>query len=87
VGGADFLVWQRNFGTLINAANSDGDADGDGDVDADDLNLFKAGAISTPVPPMAPAIVAAVPEPSALGILAVGAAWLVGSALRRRVHG
>ena len=33
VSGSDFLVWQRNFGTLLGAANSDGDADGDGDVD------------------------------------------------------
>lgn len=87
VSGADFLVWQRNFGTLINAANSDGDADGDGDVDSDDLTLFKAGVISTPVPPMVASIVAAVPEPATLGILGVGAAWLAGSTLRRRVHG
>ena len=87
VGGSDFLVWQRNFGTLINAANSEGDADGDGDVDGDDLNLFKAGAISTPVPPMVANLVAAVPEPSAMGMLGIGAAWLVGRGCRRRIHG
>ena len=87
VSGADFLVWQRNFGKLINAANSEGDADGDGDVDGDDLTLFKAGAISTPIPPMVASIVAAVPEPSAMGMLGVGAAWLVGRCYRRRIQG
>jgi len=35
--GADFLTWQRGFGTLINATRASGDADGDGDVDEDDL--------------------------------------------------
>jgi hypothetical protein len=80
VGGSDFLVWQRNFGTLINAANSDGDADGDGDVDTDDLNLFKAGAISTPVPPMVASLVAAVPESSAalLAVVSALSLWRFG---------
>ncbi len=72
VSGSDFLVWQRNVGTLINAENSDGDADGDGDVDGDDLSLFKSGAISTQVPPMVANIVAAVPEPSAFLLTAIG---------------
>ena len=76
VSGSDFLVWQRNFGALINAANSEGDADGDGDVDTDDLNLFKAGVISTPVPPMVASIVAAIPEPTSLALMAFGAAML-----------
>jgi len=73
VSGSDFLVWQRNFGTLLGAVNSQGDADGDGDVDEDDLTLFKAGAISTPVPPMIASIVAAVPEPSMLLLSAISA--------------
>lgn len=37
VDGTDFLVWQRNFGTLNGAGISNGDADLDGDVDRDDL--------------------------------------------------
>jgi hypothetical protein len=87
VSGSDFLIWQRNFGTLLGAANSQGDADGDGDVDEDDLTLFKAGVISTPIPPMVASIVAAVPEPSSLGMLGVSVAWLVGRSFRRRIHG
>jgi hypothetical protein len=87
VSGADFLVWQRNFGKLINATNSEGDADGDGDVDGDDLTLFKAGVISTPIPPMVASIVAAVPEPSALAMLGGGMAVLVGRSIRRRFNG
>ncbi len=84
VSGSDFLIWQRNFGTLLGAANSQGDADGDGDVDEDDLTLFKAGAISTPVPPMAASLVAAVPEPAALTLAAFSAVVLVAS---RRLFG
>jgi hypothetical protein len=72
VSGSDFLIWQRNFGTLLGATNDNGDADGDGDVDSDDLNLFKAGAISTPIPPMVASVVAAVPEPSAFLLTMVG---------------
>ena len=85
VDGSDFLVWQRNFGTLINAANADGDADGDGDVDTDDLNLYKAGAISTPVPPMVASLVAAVPEPSAalLAIVSSLSFWRFGRLQRK----
>jgi hypothetical protein len=85
VDGSDFLVWQRNFGTLINAANADGDADGDGDVDTDDLNLYKAGAISTPVPPMIASLVAAVPEPSAalLAIVSSLSFWRFGRLQRK----
>ncbi len=37
VDGDDFLVWQRNFGTMSGASPNDGDADGDGDVDGDDF--------------------------------------------------
>jgi hypothetical protein len=86
VSGADFLVWQRNFGKLINATNSEGDADGDGDVDDDDLTLFKTGAISTPVPPMIANIVAAVPEPSTVALLSAGMALLLGRSLRQRFY-
>ncbi|MEZ6097947.1 MAG: Ig-like domain-containing protein [Pirellulaceae bacterium] len=37
VNGADFLVWQMNFGTTNSATLSSGDGDGDGDVDLADL--------------------------------------------------
>jgi len=48
VNGADFLTWQRGFGSL-NAARIDGDADGDADVDHDDLAAWQS-AFSSAVP-------------------------------------
>jgi len=42
VDGADFLAWQRGFGTAApNATKSDGDADNDGDTDAADLSRWE----------------------------------------------
>jgi len=42
VDGADFLAWQRGFGTQTpNATPEDGDADNDQDVDADDLGIWE----------------------------------------------
>ncbi|MBL9165007.1 MAG: PEP-CTERM sorting domain-containing protein [Planctomycetaceae bacterium] len=87
VSGSDFLIWQQSYGTLLGAANSEGDADGDGDVDEDDLTLFKAGVMASPIPPAVASLVAAVPEPSAMAMLGVGAAWLVGRCYRRRIQG
>lgn len=48
VDGGDFLIWQRNAGTLTGANISEGDADLDGDVDADDLNEWQARYHSIP---------------------------------------
>ena len=78
ISGGDFLVWQRNFGKLLGATNSEGDGDGDGDVDAEDLALWKAGAISPLTPPML-ASIAAVPEPATAGMLALTATALLGA--------
>jgi hypothetical protein len=74
VSGSDFLTWQRNYGKLINATNSEGDADGDGDVDQDDLSLFNAGVMWAPAPPMVAQVAAAIPEPSSILLLSLGAA-------------
>ena len=42
VDGADFLAWQRGFGTQApNATPADGDADNDQDVDAADLGIWQ----------------------------------------------
>lgn len=74
VDGADFLVWQRNAGLASGGTRELGDADGDGVVGALDLEAWKtnvgAGAAAVAV--------AAVPEPTAallaaLGLLSIGA--------------
>jgi hypothetical protein len=76
VDGADFLVWQRNFGAA-GANKSQGDADGNGSVDNNDLNIFKSqyGFLAS----AAPAGIGA-PEPSALamGVVAIGMATRFG---------
>jgi GH35 family endo-1,4-beta-xylanase len=59
--GADFLAWQRGFGTGTNAAFTLGDANFDHEIDADDLAMWIAqygeaavsAAHSTPEPPSA----------------------------------
>lgn len=84
VSGADFLTWQRNFGTLIGATNAQGDADGDGDVDEIDLELFKTGVIATPVPPQIANLAAAVPEPATAALCLAGVSWLLGCRRRGR---
>jgi hypothetical protein len=73
VDGADFLLWQRDFGSTTNLA-----ADGNGDlvVDGADLDVWK-----TSFGPGAMAAIAAVPEPSSLALLTAAA---LGAFLRKR---
>ena len=75
VGGADFLTWQRNYGTLLDATHAMGDSDGDGDVVADDLAAFQ---LAYGAPPILNGTVS-VPEPGTIGLallLAIGLwAW------------
>lgn len=85
VTGADFLTWQRNFGTLQGASHADGDADGDGDVDNDDLTHVRNRVL--PGPPMTASLrVASIPEPAALGLAggALLAAWIWRARRERR---
>lgn len=78
VDGGDFLLWQRQFGTTVEAGTG-ADADGNGTIDAADLAVWNEnfGAGSTPE-----VVAAAVPEPSTLllGTLAVAGV----ARLRRR---
>jgi len=73
VDGADFLTWQRGFGTPSGATAGNGDADADGDVDADDLLVWEQqlGDIASLSSSQA------VPEPSSL-YLVVTLSVLVG---------
>ncbi len=41
VDGADFLLWQQNYGTQMNATLEEGDFDGDGDVDGADFLVWQ----------------------------------------------
>lgn len=87
VDGRDFSIWQRNAGTLVSAAHSQGDADGDGDVDADDLFAYESGFGDPPVSAVAFAALLqlhAVPEP---GSAALAVAAALAFALARRPRG
>ena len=79
VDGADFVAWQRGFGTLVEATLGMGDADGDGDVDADDLAIFSAAA--GPAAAALPRFSVAVPEPTSALLASMG---LVSFFLMRR---
>ncbi|BBO34904.1 dockerin type I domain-containing protein [Lacipirellula parvula] len=72
VDGADFLAWQRSFGTAATPAGSGADGNGNGSIDAGDLTVWKEHFGQTTNTP-----VVSVPEPTA-GLLAMcGAAALL----------
>ena len=73
VDGADFLRWQRGFGTLGGAIKLQGDSDDDGDVDSEDLSIWE-GQFGT-TPPRSSAIT--VPESSAVVLFALTALGLM----------
>lgn len=77
VDGADFLAWQRGFGTTSGASLADGDTNWDGKVNADDLTIWQAQFDSHASSTLA----AAVPEPSTAGLLILA---MVGTSLANR---
>jgi hypothetical protein len=79
VDGADFLRWQRGFGTGTTLAQ--GNADGDGDVDAADLAIWKNQFGTTG---LATGAAGSVPEPTGLGLSAAALGLL--ASLRRRFN-
>jgi prepilin-type N-terminal cleavage/methylation domain-containing protein/prepilin-type processing-associated H-X9-DG protein len=78
VDGADFLLWQRSFGSTATPAGSGADGDGNGSIDAGDLTIWRDAFGSSAAAPVA----AAVPEPASwlLAGVPVATAWR----LRRR---
>jgi hypothetical protein len=66
VDGADYGIWQTNYGTGTTLAT--GDADGDGDADGNDFLVWQQNVT---VPP-----VAAIPEPATIATLTVAASGL-----------
>lgn len=78
VDGADFLHWQRSFGSTVDLA---ADGDGNGVVAGADLQIWK-NALATPVVPVA----ATVPEPTALATT-VAPLWLALRLKRRAKSG
>jgi len=83
VDGADFLAWQRGFGTA-SPTPAEGDADFDGDVDATDLGIWQAnfGSPSTVV-----AAATSGPSPAARAELPVARAELIDAAIFREALG
>ena len=78
---ADFLTWQRGFGTLINATHANGDADGDGDVDSDDL-AFGPAAVAARALALRGSLTV-VPEPTSWLLACVGLLLALGLRLYR----
>jgi len=91
VGGADFLLWQRNLGlgeldtflnSTLSATLSEGDYDNNNVINSDDFNVWETSfGASSPLPTSALSG-DAIPEPSSL--LLFGTAALSGLILRRR---
>jgi hypothetical protein len=79
--GADYLAWQRGFGTQTGATRAQGDANGDGDVDAGDLAIWRQEFGTGGSGPGS----GAVPEPSTFAT-ALAAGLLGHSAVRRRTN-
>jgi len=80
VDGADFLIWQRGFGTGTTFGS--GDANGSMTVDGTDLALWQSD-YGQPVV-SAVAAVQAVPEPTSLGLLLLGVLSFAARAVRQR---
>jgi hypothetical protein len=71
VDGADFVAWQTNFPKASGATLAQGDADADGDVDGADFVVWQTNFPFTPGP------ASAIPEPSGIILIVLGAMALV----------
>ncbi len=82
VGGGDFLLWQRQFGTTVPPMTG-ANGNNDNTVDLQDLNIWK-GAFGTPSTAAATAASVGVPEPSTSVTAALGGLVLFGCWLAKR---
>ncbi|MBN1854772.1 MAG: PEP-CTERM sorting domain-containing protein, partial [Pirellulales bacterium] len=82
VDGADYLTWQKGFGTTGTGTLATGDANGDTNVDSADLAIWKSQFGTGGAP--AGLASGAVPEPSTFGLLALALAGCVVPSLMRR---
>lgn len=80
VDGADFLIWQKGFGSTAQPNKSTGDATGDGNVNGLDLDQWKLKFGGAP----AVAAIGAVPEPASLTLAGLAVIFAAGAAARRR---
>jgi len=78
VDGADFLLWQRTFGTIV-PAGSGADGNGNGTVDDPDLTIWQGHFGTVVAAPSA----ASIPEPTTFVLLS-GAVVFAAAALRRQ---
>jgi alpha-galactosidase len=87
VDGNDFIVWQRNLGLAVNAAQNQGDADGDGDVDSHDLQAWRTQFGSSPTTQAVPEISTAALATVGVVLLSVGQPVRILSLCPRRAEG
>jgi hypothetical protein len=80
IDGADFLTWQQNSGTDSGATPEQGDADGNGAVDGLDLAAWQGNFGPGAAVPSA----AAIPEPAAGALAAIG--LLLAAVTRKRAE-
>jgi hypothetical protein len=79
IDGKDYLIWQAGFGLTTGATLAQGNANGDDDVDADDFAAWKAAFGNAD----AVASAGAVPEPTAVALVALGLTLLSAAARRK----
>lgn len=79
VDGADFLIWQRQYGSIAASSFFGADGNGDGIVNAADYTVWRDnyGHVGTQA-------LAAVPEPASAGLAFLGVASFLGLNRRRR---
>jgi len=83
----DLTVFANNFGRATGATQIDGDIDFNGTVDADDLTVFANNFNKGVGNPLTAGGVQAVPEPQAVGLMAIGlVALLVPAWMNRRIR-